>query len=453
MGRLMRDSRLNGAERALQQSFSKFSLFNGLLMMTAVLTAFAPIRALPDRRARPPATVPLTYHSVAMTPVDGPLGLAGAWVMEANDRRLGGMSALAIDGGQFLAVSDRGAVARFDPPSVARPNISIQDLSDGPGPTGKKWGRDAESLARDPHGRGWWVGYEQHHSLWLYDEEFNRAEAAVGLPKLGWRDNRGAEGLIVHDGALLVLAENGRNAVRIATGKPQVLSLHAGAEIADAARAPDGSAWVLLREKGWGGISQSIASLRKTHDGYLVDPMWQLPKGPFDNYEGMAITSLPDGSWRFWLVTDDGHRFMARTLLVALDLALPVRPRHDKSPAKEERRAFEETDRRNALGGFRLRLLGQLALELGGAGRELFRAGLDQPIVEPADMLDRAQAVRRNAQLDALFERFRDQRDILQVGQERPLGLVVGVGNIVAHLPALAGQLANARHRSHPSLK
>jgi hypothetical protein len=34
----------------------------------------------------------------------------------------------------------------------------------------------------------------------------------------------------------------------------------------------------------------------------------------------MAIRPSPGGGWRFWLVTDDGHRFMARTLLVALDL-------------------------------------------------------------------------------------------------------------------------------------
>jgi hypothetical protein len=88
-----------------------------------------------------------------------------------------------------------------------------------------------------------------------------------------------------------------------------------------------------LRQKGLSGISQSIAPLRKTHDGYIVGPPWPLPKGPFDNYEGMAIEPLPSGRWRFWLITDDGHRVMARTLLVALDLALPVRPRHDKSPA------------------------------------------------------------------------------------------------------------------------
>jgi len=33
-----------------------------------------------------------------------------------------------------------------------------------------------------------------------------------------------------------------------------------------------------------------------------------------------VIRPLPGGGWRFWLVTDDGHRFKARTLLVALDL-------------------------------------------------------------------------------------------------------------------------------------
>ena len=38
------------------------------------------------------------------------------------------------------------------------------------------------------------------------------------------------------------------------------------------------------------------------------------------------------------------------------------------------------------------------------------------------------------------------KRDVLQVRQERALGLVVGVGHVVTHHPALAGQLANARH-------
>ena len=65
-------------------------------------------------------------------------------------------------------------------------------------------------------------------------------------------------------------------------------------------------------------------------------------------------------------------------------------------------------------------------------------------------MLDRAKAVGRHAQLHALAERIGNQRDVLQVRKERAVRLVVGVGNVVTHLPALAGQLANPRHGSNP---
>jgi hypothetical protein len=330
---LMGDSQLNGAERSLQQPFRKLWFFNGLLMSVAVFAAYVPMRALPNRRPMAPAIVALNCQPVELPPVAGPLTLAGAWQLEAGDPRFGGLSALTIDRGRFLAISDLGAVVRFEFPAAGHSSALLQDLRQGPGPAGEKWARDAESIVRDPRGRGWWIGFEQHHSLWLYDDSFGRELHTVDLPDLGWRDNRGAEGLIVRDGALVVLAENGKDAVSIGQGKPRALKLHADAEVADAAAAPDGSGWVLLREKGSGGISQSIAHLRKTHDGYQADPRWQLPKERFDNYEGMAIERLPDGRWRFWLVTDDGHRFMARTLLVALDLAVPVRTRHDKSPA------------------------------------------------------------------------------------------------------------------------
>jgi hypothetical protein len=318
----------------VQQLFRKFSFFNGLLMTAAVFAAYLPMRALPNRHLMPPAMVALRYRPVELARVAGPLTLAGAWEVEADDPRFGGLSALTIDHGRFLAVSDLGAVVRFDRPSATSPSALLRDLREGPGPFGKKWARDAESIVREPHRRGWWIGFEQNHSLWLYDDSFGRALDSIDLPELGWRDNRGGEGLIVRDGALVVLAENGRDAISFGRGEPQVLKLHAGADVADAAAGPDGSGWALLREKGSHGISQSIAYLRRTHDGYLAEPLWQLPKGPFDNYEGMAIEQMSDGRWRFWLLTDDGHRFMARTLLVAFDLSLPLRPRHDKSPAK-----------------------------------------------------------------------------------------------------------------------
>ena len=326
----MPDSQLNGAERALQQSFRKLFYFNSLLLGAFVLLAYLPIHGLPDRKVHPPTVEMLQYQAVELPPAGGPLRLAGAWELTAGDRRFGGLSGLALDEGRFLAVSDLGAVVRFDRPSAIHPKAILQDLRIGPGRFGNKWSRDAESIARDPRGRGWWIGYEQYHSLWLYDDGFVHALASVDLGQLGWPDNRGAEGLLAEGDRLLVAAENGQDAVEAGPDGTKRSALNAGSEVADAARAPDGSSWLLLRSKGVNGISQSIAPLLRDGQNYRVGPGWPLPKDAFDNFEGMAIERLANGNWRFWLVTDDGHRVMARTLLVALDFAPPA---HNKSPA------------------------------------------------------------------------------------------------------------------------
>jgi hypothetical protein len=327
----MPDSQLNGAERSLQHSFRKLAVFNALLMAGAVWAAWLPIRSLPDLRPKPMVIVELAFRPVQLAASDGPLRLAGAWVLEASDQRFGGLSALAIDQAGFLSVSDRGSVVRFDRPGTGGPMVQLADLREGPGPYGEKWSRDAESLAPDPQGRGWWVGFEQNHSLWLYGSGFGDAQASVDLDRPDWWNNRGAEGLVADGSGLLVLAENGRDAMPVQGELIGRLNLDAGAEVADAATAPDGSQWLLLRSKGAQGIRQSIAPLLRTRAGYRAGSAWPVPKGLFDNYEGMAIEARPGGGLRFWLLTDDGHRIMARTLLVALDYVPPAR--HDKSPA------------------------------------------------------------------------------------------------------------------------
>lgn len=328
---LMPDSALNRAEQVLQQSFRKIFIFNGLLLAVFVLLAYLPIHALPERKEHPVSVEALEYQPVALPLAGGPLRLAGAWELTAADPRFGGLSGLVLDHRQFRAVSDLGAALRFDMPSASNPKVMLQDLRMGPGSFGKKKARDAESIVRDPNGRGWWVGYEQHHSLWLYDDGFDHALAAVDLSGFNWSDNRGAEGLLVRQGKLLVLAENGRDAVRVDDGRQALLRLHSDVDVADAVSAPDGSVWVLTRSKSFSGIEQSIAQLIETRDGFLIGAAWPVPKDAFDNFEGMAIEPRPDGHWRFWLVTDDGHRVEARTLLVALDLNLAVA--HKKSPA------------------------------------------------------------------------------------------------------------------------
>jgi hypothetical protein len=337
----MPDSHLNGAERTLQPPFRNRNIFNGLIMAVAVGLAYLPIRALPDRLTAPPNSVALRAVPVELPAAQEPLRLAGAWNLQVADRRFGGLSALALDRGRFLAVSDRGSVIRFDKPFVGRPAARLADLRAGPGIFGKKFSRDAESLARDPGGRGWWVGYEQHHSLWLYDESFDRGLASIDLVGPEWRDNRGAEGLLTLGDGLLVVAESGREALRAGNGGIEKLKLKGGAEVADAAEAPDGSQWLLLRAKGIGGLEQWIATLVSEGGGYRAGRAWPVPKAAFDNYEGMAIELLPDGRWRFWLITDDGHRLFARTLLVALDYSPPAR--NGKSPAKNAGLSKEPT--------------------------------------------------------------------------------------------------------------
>ena len=321
------DSRLNKAEHDVQLLFMKSLRFNDLALAALVapmmLAVSLQIRALPDRHPLPPRTVPLRYTPNTLSPVAGPLRIAGAWRATAPDHRFGGLSALAIDRGRFVAISDLGAAIRFDPPASPTPEANIVDLAQGPGDPGSKKSRDAEALAHDPDRGGWLVAYEQRHSLWRYDEDFAHGAIVANLDRPDWKRNRGIEGMIVGRNSVVLAAENGREAMEVGPHGTRRINWSVGMEIADAATAPDGTAWLLLRGKGLGGITQAIAPLVPTEGGYRIGTRWPLPKAPLDNYEGMAIAAKPGGGWRFWLVTDDGHRILARTLLVALDLDAP----------------------------------------------------------------------------------------------------------------------------------
>ena len=336
---LLPDSRLNKAEHDVQLLFMKSLRFNdlivGALLAPMMLAVYLQIRDLPDRKPQPPATTMVHYAAVSLPGVTGPLRLAGAWRVAANDRRFGGLSGMVIDRGQFVAVSDLGAAVRFDPPAACAPMARIVDLADGPGDPAYKTSRDAESLVRDPHRKRWLVSFEQRHSVWRYDDGFAHGTIVADLDRPDWKHNRGIEGMVADGQSLLLAAENGREAMQVGASGVRRVNWSVGMEVADAATAPDGTPWLLLRGKGLGGIAQAIAPLVRTATGYRVGARWLLPKAPLDNYEGMAIAARPGGGWRFWLVTDDGHRIMARTLLVALDLDTPP----DKQTPDVERRA------------------------------------------------------------------------------------------------------------------
>ncbi|CAB5370573.1 unnamed protein product [Rhizophagus irregularis] len=282
---------------------------------------------------------------------------------------------------------------------------SFAELPAGPGTGWFKRDRDSESMSIDRKTGAIWVGFESYNELWRYDSRFRRAEAHGAPPVMSkWPENEGPE-------AMTLLPTGGM--VTIAETKP----------------------WP--KASGRGGIVFLGDPVQRPRWGYRFN--YLPPRG----YDPSDMTLLPDGRWLILNRRLAGARFS--NVLTVVDPAQPVAEVQARSG-----RAEAQPELRGVLrGGLRRggQLLGDIALQATGAQRQLVVGRLDQPVVEAADMLDRTQAVRRHAQLDAGAERVGDQRDVLQVRQERALGLVVRVGNVVTHHPALAGQFADPRHR------
>jgi hypothetical protein len=96
------------------------------------------------------------------------------------------------------------------------------------------------------------------------------------------------------------------------------------------------------------------------------------------------------------------------------------------------------------------RLLHDRALQFQRAGREVVGFGLDQERVEAAIVVDALDRVGGDAQAHVAAQRVRDEGHVAQVRQEAPLGLDVGVADLVAGLGALGRQFAAPRHIENP---
>ncbi|MFL6773674.1 MAG: esterase-like activity of phytase family protein, partial [Sphingomicrobium sp.] len=130
---------------------------------------------MPDRTELGPRSARLALEPVRLDPRGfAPLHLAGAWRLTSDDPRFGGISALALDGGSLLALSDSGVLVRFAKLEGSTVSAAIRELPDGPGDPRFKSRRDSEAIVRDASGRGWWVAFENRNELWLYDGGFAR---------------------------------------------------------------------------------------------------------------------------------------------------------------------------------------------------------------------------------------------------------------------------------------
>ena len=306
------------AERVVQPKFRLGGLAAGLLLLAAIAAFDRWLTIVPNRHDLGAHAVQLRFEPVAFDrKAFAPLRLAGAWRVTSGDPLFGGVSALAIDRGRLLALTDSGRLVRLRPASGA---AEISELPDGPGSGSFKRNRDSEALLRDPGGRGWWVAFENRHELWLYDPGFRRAVQRIRLGERRWPVNRGVEGLAADGPDLLLFSESGRQALRLTGSVGRAIDVaNSRGRISDVAGIGAGRFIAVERRLTPFGFRNALVMLDKAGPRYRFGRRIPLPLGALDNVEAITVEPLPGGGRRLWLMTDDNFQPPLRTLLIALD--------------------------------------------------------------------------------------------------------------------------------------
>jgi hypothetical protein len=327
----MGDSDRMDAERTVQPKFSISAAAAGLVLIAAILLAHPWFLTFPNRHERGRRDARLEFRPLQLSASRlAPLRLAGAWRLTSDDPRFGGISALAIDRGRMLALTDSGVLIRFSAPGQPPGPARIGELPGGPGSPGLKRHRDSEALLRDPGGRGWWVAFENRDELWLYDARLEHGLERIHLGEHGWGPNRGVEGLFADGESLMLVPERGDRLFRVTGRRARMMPIaNARGRISDVATIGRGEFLAIERRLTPLGFRNALVSLGKVGSSYRFGGRIELPLDPLDNVEALAIERLPNGASRLWLMTDDNLQPPLRTLLVALD-----RPAEKRAPSR-----------------------------------------------------------------------------------------------------------------------
>ncbi len=277
----------------------------------------------------------------------GGLVWRGGLAIAADDPRFGGLSdlLLAPDGNSVTAISDAGRWV------TAR--LTYDGAGNLAGVTGGASGslrnskglllvakreQDAEALARLDDG-SLLVAFERDHRLLA----FGRG-GLTGVPKTiaapsglaGAGSNAGIEAMVALSGDRLLAFTEGQKAgagyavyLRETDGRWQALALQPKGLFVPtgAAQLPDGD--ILLLERRFtilGGLGARLSRipLASIRPGALLEgrEIAEL-RAPLtlDNFEGVAVHRLSDGTTRITLVSDDNFSPLQRTLIVQFDLA------------------------------------------------------------------------------------------------------------------------------------
>lgn len=273
----------------------------------------------------------------------GPVRLTGAWQLSSGHGSFGGYSALVWQGpGRLLAFSDRGTSLEFSVPGSAPqlPRFGAVVV----GGDGRKAARDVEAAVRAPDG-GVWLALEGRNALARLDPDLYPRTLQPLRQWQDWPANAGAEALArLRDGRLVVLCEcrsGGFGAdqhpgliysgdpLRGVAGQPFTLTGSLGYRPTDMAQLPDGRVLIVARALRWPvparfAIRLLVADPAQLRPGASwpaqvlaeLDGAW-----PVDNFEGLAVEPRADGQTVVWLISDDNGAVTQRTLLLRLELA------------------------------------------------------------------------------------------------------------------------------------
>lgn len=318
---------------------SRAARISVLAVLFVSLTTISPA---PPRRPPPaPGEADLLASPIALDPGNparrrvGALIFRRGWHLTSADPRFGGLSAMQIDRGQVVALSDSGVIMLFPLPSTAEFAETVRFVPlKGPGRAERKSNRDTEALVLS--GRQAWVAFENHNMIWRYDSDDWQVQAAARPAAMHkWRYNSGAESLVaLTGGRFLALAEgkaaSGFSDMVVFDGDPALAATRSislryrhfeGYRPTDAAQLPGDRLLVLNRRVSlFGGVAAKLAivQLDGLQSGAVLEPRAIAHLASplaVDNMEALSVAS-EDGRIVVRVASDDNFLGLQRTLLL-----------------------------------------------------------------------------------------------------------------------------------------
>lgn len=259
----------------------------------------------------------------------------GVSLTSPDTSRFHGLSDLELlPDGRFISVSDEGDLVKGRLVLDAQKRLTgLADVTLAPimGPTGQplsggKADSDAESLALWPNG-DLMVGFERNHRIWLYPAN-GGPPRRVPSPTAPFPENDGMEALALAPAAGADAYLTGREDTRetwicrLSRGCTPNFTIGGGGPVSlVAARALPGGRWAFVLRDFVPAVGNTIWLLITDDRGQRLDHLEIKRPATVDNIEGLATQPRPDGSVRFYLLSDDNFSNSQRTLLLAFDWA------------------------------------------------------------------------------------------------------------------------------------